>query len=615
MVASAAAMTLPSPPGEALRNIVEALDDHALAIPASPACTFLDTNGQEIETLTFSEMRSRALRIAHALRCVGAAGKRAILLYPPGTEYLTALFGCFYSGCVGVPIPYPRLLGKRAVFDRLHSIAADSRPAVVLTRQSFARYRDATVSSIPELRGVPWIETCALDEAPADFLPVVPQPGALAFLQYTSGSISRPKGVMVSFDNLAYNHRMLNRAANTRPGLAFVSWLPLFHDMGLIASALMSINEGMHFVLLSPASFLQRPYAWLSAVSKYRAHASGSPNFGYDLCASKITAEQAATLDLSSWKVAFNGSEPIRSATLERFFQAFSSCGFKWTSFFPSYGLAEASVFVSSPDEGTGATRLTLNKKALETGAVEVSTDPADAITLVGCGHTWLDQQIRIVDSQTGNPCEPGRVGEVWVSGANVSQGYWNHPEETNETFGASIAAAPGNRFLRTGDLGFMHDGELFVTGRLKDLIIVDGRNHYPQDVELTVEASHPAICPGRCAAFVLEGTDRERLVVVAEVDRSYNPNRCIEPRHRSQTTSPISGCPAATQEGQLHQAKLSDIIRAGRAAVSAQHDLQTYKIVLLRPATIPKTSSGKLQRKACRAAWIAGTLQVWAEG
>jgi acyl-CoA synthetase (AMP-forming)/AMP-acid ligase II/acyl carrier protein len=356
-----------------------------------------------------------------------------------------------------------------------------------------------------------------------------------------------------------------------------VGWLPLYHDMGLIGNVLQPLYVGARAVLLSPLTFLQRPALWLAAVARYRATTSGGPNFAYDLCARKVGEEEKAGLDLSSWSVAFNGAEPVRAETVERFAAAFAPCGFRRAAFFPCYGLAEATLFVTGGAPGAGPVIRPVDAAALERHQVADAPPGAPGRALVGCGRAAAGQAVRIVDPESGAPCAPGRVGEVWVAGPSVAAGYWGRPEETARTFGARLAGE--GPFLRTGDLGFLADGELFVTGRRKDLIILRGRNHYPQDLERTAEASHPALRPGCGAAFGVDRDGEERLVILQEVERS-----------------------AADPAG---------IADAVRRAVAGEHEVAVEEVVLVRSGTVLKTSSGKVRRAACRAAYLAGELAV----
>jgi acyl-CoA synthetase (AMP-forming)/AMP-acid ligase II len=366
-----------------------------------------------------------------------------------------------------------------------------------------------------------------------------------------------------------------------------VSWLPLYHDLGLIGGILQSIYAGFPIIFMSPVAFLQRPLRWLQAISRTRATVSGGPPFAYDLCVRKITPEQRATLDLSSWSQAVIGAEPVRYESLERFAAAFAPCGFRREAFHPCYGLAEATLLAAGGLKAAPPVVFTVQSAALEHDRV-VAAPRAEkgAQTLVGYGQDLEGQEIVIAHPETQTRCSPDEVGEIWIAGPSVAQGYWNQPEDTERIFGAYLADTREGPFLRTGDLGFLKDGELFVTGRLKDLIIVDGRNNYPQDVELTVEQSHPSLRPGCCAAFSVDIAGYEQLVILVEVERHYQPMR-------------------------QHLPDTSEIVQAIRRAVAESHELRVYAVSLLKPGSIPKTSSGKIQRHACRVQFLTGNLHV----
>jgi acyl-CoA synthetase (AMP-forming)/AMP-acid ligase II/acyl carrier protein len=363
--------------------------------------------------------------------------------------------------------------------------------------------------------------------------------------------------------------------------------------MGLIGGVLQPLYGGFPVTLMSPADFLQKPVRWLQAISRYKATTSGGPNFAYDLCVEKIKPEQLSCLDLSSWEVAFNGAEPVRSSTLERFAATFEPCGFRREAFYPCYGMAETTLIVSGGLKTRPPVVRQFDGAALEQNRVVAAEGEQENLReIVGCGQAWLDQKIAIADPEFLTPCTDEQVGEIWVSGPSVARGYWNRPEETEQTFrayladtGVSVAGRSPGSFVRTGDLGFLQDGELFVTGRLKDLIIIRGRNHYPQDIELTVQKSHPALRPSAGAAFAVEVEGVERLVIAQEVERSY-----------------------------LRQLDVDEVVRAIRQAVSQQHELEVYAVVLLKTASIPKTSSGKIQRHACRVGFLNGSLDVVGE-
>jgi amino acid adenylation domain-containing protein len=560
-------------------TLVELLRLRAEHQAGNIAYTFLTDGEREEFNLTYRELDQRARAVARMLQGCGAAGRNVLLLYPQGLEYVAAFFGCLYAQAVAVPIYQPR---PKRTLSRLLSIAADSCPSVALTTEAIWSRLNPLITQAPELQRLSWQTTDNLSsELAHEWEPPQLSGETLALLQYTSGSTSDPKGVMVSHSNLLHNEAMIQRVFGQSVDSLIVGWLPLYHDMGLIGNVIQPLYVGARCVLMSPASFLQRPLRWVQAISHYRATTSGGPNFAYELCARKITAEQRETLDLSRWKVAFNGSEPVRAETLKLFAETFESCGFRREAFSPCYGLAEATLLVSGKVKGNSPV---LKKvRAAELAAhrvVDATAESEDATTLVGCGRALENQRILIVNPERLTECAAGEVGEIWVNGPGVARGYWNRPDETAETFGGRLADSGAGPFLRTGDLGFLEDGELFVTGRRKDLIIIRGLNHYPQDIELTVERSHPALRAGCGAAFSVEVAGRERLVLVQEIEHRQRPD-------------------------------FTEVMGDIRQAVAEEHEAQAHAVVLIKPHTIPKTSSGKIQRHACRAAFIMGTLDV----
>ncbi|HEX4496856.1 MAG TPA: non-ribosomal peptide synthase/polyketide synthase, partial [Thermoanaerobaculia bacterium] len=539
--------------------------------------TFLHDGEAQAEELSYAELDQRARALAARLRHAGAAGERVLLLLPQGLDFIAAFFGCLYAGAVAVPAYPPRLHRPDA---RLRAIAGDCAPRAVLTTAATLSRAAALREQVPALDGASWLAVDAADGTPP--LDEVTAPGgdALAFLQYTSGSTGTPKGVRVSHGNLLHNEEMIRRAFGQSAGSRIVGWLPLFHDMGLIGNVLQPLYLGAPAVLMSPAAFLQRPLRWLRAISRYQATTSGGPDFAYQLCVQRASEADLAGLDLSCWEVAFSGAEPVRAETLERFARVFAPAGFRPRAFYPCYGLAEATLFVAGGQPGEGARIQDIDPAALERNVVAPATAERSR-GLVSCGGPWLGQELEIVDPETLEACPPGRIGEIWVAGPSVAGGYWGRPEETESTFNAYRRDGRGP-FLRTGDLGARLGEELFITGRLKDLIILRGRNLYPQDVERTAEASHPAFRAAASAAFPVEAGGEERLVVVQEVERS-----------------------------ERFRVDVEVAAAALRRAVAEEHEAQVHEVVLIATGSIPKTSSGKIQRRACRQAYLDGSLEV----
>ncbi|HYO13665.1 MAG TPA: AMP-binding protein, partial [Thermoanaerobaculia bacterium] len=551
-----------------------------IASPEKRAFTFLAEGEEESAVCTYAELDGRARAIGALLHQLGAEGERVLLLLPPGLDLVASFFGCLYAGAVAVPVFPPR---SSRMLPRLQAILEDARPTVALTTEAVRSRVEGRFQATFGLEGLRWRIVEEIEPGLAEeWRPPAVGADTLAFLQYTSGTTSVPKGVMVSHGNLLHNEQLIQRACGHGPDSVFVSWLPLYHDLGLIGNVLQSVYVQATCVLMAPVAFLQRPYRWLKAVSDYRGTTSGGPNFAYDLCVRKIPPQEREGLDLSSWQVAFNGAEPVRRETLERFAEAFGSCGMRRGALYPCYGLAESTLMVSGSRLSQGAVFGSFAAPELERNEVAAVPDGTpEARSLVSSGRPLEGLSVVIADPESGTPCPAGRVGEIWVSGASVAHGYWNRPEETRQAFGAFLADSGEGPYLRTGDLGFLHDGELFVSGRLKDLLIIRGRNLYPQDIELTVERSHGALVPGGGAAFAMEGEEgEERLVVVHEVE------------HR----------------GGLD---LGEIAEAARRAVAEEHEVQLHELVLIRAGTILKTTSGKIQRRACRRDLLEGRLKV----
>ncbi len=559
-------------------NLVELLQRRSRQQPQQQAYTFLQNGTEATEHLTYEELDQKAQTLAAHLQTVAKPGERALLIYSAGLEFVRAFFGCLYAGIVPVPIQPPRLHRSP---DRLQAIAQDAQVTIVLTTESFLSKLTEKVS-MGALKHINSMATDNLTSQSSFGSPPTILRDTLAFLQYTSGSTGTPKGVMVSHGNLLNNLNTIKQAFQLTPESVSVSWLPHYHDMGLIDGILEPLYTGFLGVLMPPTAFLQNPISWLAAISHYRATHSGGPNLGYELCINKITTEQQQGLDLSSWLSAYNGAEPIRPETLEKFAAKFQSCGFQSHYLYPCYGMAESTLMITGGNLEDEPTILAVEAEALaQNKVIKALSKGQNSSRIVGCGHSWLDSKVLIVNPETLTCCEDHEVGEIWVWSSSVAQGYWQQPEVTQATFKATV---PGNshHFLRTGDLGFLHKGELFVTGRLKDIIIIWGRNHYPQDIEYSVSQSHPALRPDSGAAFSIEVNGLEKLVITQEVERSY-----------------------------LRKLDIDEVLGAIREAVAADHDLQVYGVALLKTASIPKTSSGKIQRRTCREKFLNQTLDV----
>ena len=526
---------------------------------------------------SYKELDRKARAVAAELQRRGLVGERAMLLYPPGLDFVAGFFGCLYAGLIAVPAFPPR---RNRNMVRIEDIAADSGATVALTVADVWDRTSTLLEDRSKLQDAQWISTDELDDAAADDWkqPTI-QANDLAFLQYTSGSTGSPKGVMLSHGNLIHNCAMITTAFEAGRDTTGLSWLPTYHDMGLVGGILNPLFCGRPSTLMSPMLFLQKPIRWLRAISRYKIRISGGPNFAYDLCTNKINDEDLRDLDLSSWTLAFNGAEPVRRATLEDFYRRFAPFGFRMESFYPCYGMAETTLFVTGGVKRKRPVMRCFEGTALDEGRVIPAAAEGDRGRFaIGCGRTLNNDECIIVDADTCTKLREGRVGEIWISSDSVGRGYWNKPELSDQTFSANLSDAPSKTYLRSGDLGFFHRGELFITGRLKDLIIVRGVNRYPQDIEISVEAADQRVRSGATAAFAVTMADREKLVIVAEVER-----RGTE--------------------------KWDEIIDAIRRRVTSDHELPPDAIVLVRSGSIPKTSSGKIQRHACRKSFLDDTL------
>lgn len=535
-------------------TIVDVLRRRAELTPQQRVFLFLDKGEREGACCTYAQLDRRAKAIGRRLSALGARGKQVLLPNPPGLEFIVNFFGCLYAGAVAVPACASLLSARK--HDRFRFLVEDADAEFILaaSTNSLDSFRES-------MAGEDWtsrVTLLAADEAPeceaAECPPTKCGADEVAYIQYSSGSTSSPKGVVISHRNVMSNQRMLQQAVPTHPDSVIVSWLPHFHDMGLVGVIQRAIYVGMSAVLMAPIEFIRRPVQWLRAISKYRAAISIAPNFAYDFCVERVKDESVGELDLSCWQVAFNGSEPVKAETMKRFSEKFAETGFRVDSFYPCYGLAEATVFVTSRAP---------------------SAPVISRREVVSCGPASESEQVLIVDPKTHQRCAEGTEGEIWVAGPHVAQGYWKRPDETRATFKAHLHDNGVGPFLRTGDLGFLVDGELHVSGRLKELIILHGKNHYPQDIEATVATSHPLLRRDCGVAFSVEVAGKEELVVLQEVKRQTPPSESFE------------------------------ITCAIRQALAEERAIKPYAVVLLRPNTILKTSSGKIMRTACRADFL----------
>ena len=559
------------------RTIVEVVHAHAAQTPEQLALVFLGNGIDETARWSCRDVAMNAARVAVALQEAGAVGKRAVLLYEPGLEYVAALLGALQAGMVAVPSFPP--LGSRAC-ERLAGIVVDADPDFVLST-SRLRQGEADIRKRCARARFTWIAT---DMLPMPHEPPACEPVAadsLALLQYTSGSTGAPKGVMISHGNLVSNSRALLRTLAPASQRVGCSWLPPYHDMGLMGGILLPLVAGFPVLLFPAAHFVQSPVRWLRAIHRYGVTVTVAPNFALDLCTQGIADDDLAGIDLSSVTELFCGAEPIRKNSVDHFAQRFRSHGFRSDAFLPCYGLAEATLFVTGKRRGSAPRHGAFDPLALDLHrAVEVREDEASARVLVSCGEAAVGHTVLVVDPDEHRPCAEGRVGEVWVAGPNVAHGYWQRAGETAATFHATLADGSGP-FMRTGDLGFLRGGELYITGRIKDVIIIAGRNHYPQDIELTAQDAHPDVRANGVAAFRIDAEHGEALVIVAEVRR----------RPRGRTVD----------------------VRAVRNAVinrtAAVHGVRPHAVHIGPVGTLPLTTSGKVRRRECRQAFLSGSL------
>ncbi len=563
-------------------TIVDILRDRSQNLPHQIAYTFLPDGETESGNLTYGQLETQVQAIAAHLQAIISPGDRILVVYPynAGLEFIASFFGCIYAGGIAVTSNPP--LNNEAI-PKLQERVESSQPKVILTTESFLLHIQEKLEKnpdlAPKLKHLPWIATdkIILSQASQWVEPKIDK-NSLAFFQYTSGSTGKPKGVMVTHGNVLHNSKVIYQSFEHNANSRGVSWLPMFHDMGLIGGVIQPLYGGFPITLMSPVAWLQKPIRWLEAISRYQATTSGAPNFAYDLLSRQVMPEQLENLDLSSWSVAFSGAETVRAGTLERFAETFAPCGFRREFFYPCYGMAETTLFISGGAKTKPPVIKEVDAEALAEHRVVVGSGKSQAV--VSCGWGWLGDEIAIVDPESHLPLSDSEVGEIWVRGAGVARGYWNQPDETDQFFRAILGER--GSFLRTGDLGFLQDGQLFITGRLKDIMILRGQYRYPQDIELTVERCHSALRPNCGAAFSLELEDDERLIVIQEVKRSH-----------------------------LRILNVEEIVGAIRQAVAKEHTVEVYEIALLKTGSIPKTTSGKIQRSACRSKFLDRTLNV----
>lgn len=552
------------------KRAVEAPD--AIAIVHEPS-------RQPASALSYLALWQRVNAAAAQIGAHGMEGDRVVLLFPSGPDFVEAFLGCMLARRIAVPAAVPR--NERAQ-KRTLALIRDSGARMIVTPASMLLKLQAALNGLrvaddeaPMVIAVDAQEHGAPEHAPEC------SAGDTAFLQYTSGSTSHPKGVVVSHGNLTNNLGHIEREFGFSSSTCLVNWLPAYHDMGLIGGILAPIFTGCSTILMSPSEFIQRPLKWLELITKHRGTISGAPNFAYDSCVARIRDEDLEHLDLSSWRVAFNGSEPIRAGTLDKFEAKFARCGFDKRAFLPCYGLAESTLLVTGRATWNPFTRISLDREQLRQGRAAIS-DPDSGRTLVGCGAPNSEHEVAIVNPATKTRCAEDETGEVWLSGPSVCKGYWNRAEETIATFEAELVGAPPKKFLRTGDLGIVRDGQLFITGRRKNIVIIRGLNYACEDIEDLAQASHPAVTAAPGAAFGVEGESSEEMVIAQEINRRY-----------------------------LDHFDGAEVAAAIQESIVLHHGIRASGLVLVQPGTLPRTTSGKLQRHKARELYLSGQLRL----
>ena len=562
---------------DVIKNRVKANPDHVVF-------RFLNDGINESESFTYRQLETRSKALGAAMQQYALKEERVLLLFPPGLSYVASLFSCFYSGMIAVPAYPPR---RNRSLDRIHTIVEDSGATVsIISRQVFNDI-ERNFAEDEVLNKIHWIVYEEVsDEKAKDWKPEEILPDDIALLQYTSGSTGQPKGVMISQLNLLYNSEYIRQTFEFDTNSVGVNWLPIFHDMGLIGGVLQAAYLGVLNVGMPPIAFLKNPLNWLKAIEKYKGTTGGGPNFSFDYCIQKTTEEERAALDLSSIKTFYCGAEPVRKQTMESFPEAFKKSGASPVQMYPVYGMAETTLIVSGGYQNEQPKFLKIDAIALQENKVLIANEKnLKTVELVGCGHSWMETKIEIVNPTTFERSKKNEVGEIWVSGPTVAKGYWNKAEENQRSFGAIINSSGDGPFLRTGDLGFLYEDELYITGRLKDLIIIRGVNYYPNDIELTVQSTDASLKQNSGAAIPVTVNNEEKLVIIQELERSA-----------------------------LRNTDYNKIINNIRTAISEEHELDVYGIALIRTGSIPMTSSGKIQRRLSKYGYLNKELNVVAE-
>jgi len=561
------------------QSLVEIISKRATVQPDDVVYKYLGDGINETESFTFKEIDRVARSIAEALSKKLSKGDRVLLLFPQGLQYVAALYGCFYGGFIAIPAYPPR---RNRKMDRINSIIEDSGAAAGLVTEDVFKTIERNFAEDELLKGMEWFqyETISTNTNPPA-LSNLPKPEDVAFIQYTSGSTGNPKGVMITHKNIVYNSDFIRRSFGFDRHTVGMNWLPIFHDMGLVGGIFQAAFLGLINIGMPPVAFLKNPLNWLKAIDKYKATTGGGPNFSFDYCVQKIKPEEVEGLDLSSIKNFYCGGEPVRKKTFEEFPKAFKGAKVRTNQMFAVYGMAETTLIVTGKDPATEPSFVRVDQDALSKNRLVFAPEDAKGINLVSNGRVWMDTKVAIVNPETFVEVDENSIGEVWISGPTVAKGYWNKPEENKRTFNAYLSNGQGP-WLRSGDLGFMYQDELYITGRLKDLIIIRGVNYYPNDIEYSIQQSHEAFKPNSGAAFSIHKDGIEKLVIVQELERNY-----------------------------LRNTDFDELMAHIRKTIADEHELEVYSIALIRTGSIPLTSSGKIQRRQTRYEFLTGKLNV----
>jgi acyl-CoA synthetase (AMP-forming)/AMP-acid ligase II len=561
------------------KSVTQLIRSRAESAGDALACTFLQNGETEAGRLSYADIDLGSRAVAAALQEISSVGDRVLLMYPPGLEFITGFLGCLYAGIVAVPAYAPNPARPERYMQRLSAIAESADARIFLTTSDQASKLPSLIHGLKPFESASIIETDRLEPSLSEsWKPVTTRTDSLALLQYTSGSTAEPKGVMVSHGNILHNLKFIyEREANDVNSIS-VSWLPSFHDMGLLEGILSPIYGAYPLYLMSPLAFVQRPVRWLKAISKFHASNSGGPNFAYEFCTQSVSDEQRLDLDLSNWRVAYNGSEPVHMETMKKFSKAFSPCGFRFSAFSPVYGLAESTALAAATQRGAGPVEMTVNGHQKHT---------------VACGESDKDSQILVVDPHSRLQCNPGEEGEIWLAGPSVAMGYWNDAEQSERIFNAFLADTAQGPFLRSSDMGYLIDNDLYITGRIKDLIILRGRKLFPQDIEFSATRANPLIRNHGVAAFSIEDGHTEHLVILAELDTRRLKKTEIGDAAKSGGSLPD------------FQRISLDLVET----ISREHEARVSTALLVPPGQIARTSSGKIQRYTCRDRFLAGTI------